>query len=263
MQPGGTSGQLLGVDTVREFNVLRDSYGAEYGKRPGAQVIIVTQSGTNQWHGSAYEFLRNNALDSRNFFDVAGAPGFQRNQFGASLGGPIQKDKTFVFANYEGFRQNLHQTSVTFVPDALARSGLLPGGAFGSACAAPQQAACAIVAQEMVTNLWPVANGQIQYLPGMVDSGISTGFYSPLQKIREDFGSARADHVFSERDSLSVNYTIDDGHDVTAHRGRSVQHRHRQPARTGAESRRNAHFFAYSAEHGALRLLPRGLFLPR
>ena len=67
MQPGGTSGQLLGVDAVREFNILRDTYGAEYGKRPGAQVSIVTQSGTNQWHGSAYEFLRNNDLDAPKF----------------------------------------------------------------------------------------------------------------------------------------------------------------------------------------------------
>ncbi len=93
MQPGGTSQQLLGVDAVREFNVLRDSYGAEYGKRPGAQVLIVTQSGTNQLHGSLYEFLRNNAFDARNFFDRRSAPGFQRNQFGGALGGPIQKEQ--------------------------------------------------------------------------------------------------------------------------------------------------------------------------
>src|SRR5207244_9965568 len=69
MQPGGTSGMLLGVDAVREFNVLRDSYGAEFGKRPGGQVVIVTQSGANQWHGSVFEFLRNNAFDAPNFFD--------------------------------------------------------------------------------------------------------------------------------------------------------------------------------------------------
>ncbi|MGH9707797.1 MAG: carboxypeptidase-like regulatory domain-containing protein, partial [Candidatus Acidiferrales bacterium] len=74
MQPGGTSGELLGVEAVREFNVLRDSYGAEYGKRPGAQVIIATQSGTNHWHGSAYDFVRNNALDAPNFFDQGSAP---------------------------------------------------------------------------------------------------------------------------------------------------------------------------------------------
>ena len=116
MQPGGASQNLLGVDAVREFNVLRDSYGAEYGKRPGAQVTIVTQSGTNQWHGSVYEFLRNNALDAPNYFDLGSAPPFQRNQFGAAVGGPIQKDKTFFFANFEGFIQNLHQTSVPLCP---------------------------------------------------------------------------------------------------------------------------------------------------
>ncbi len=91
MQPGGASQQLLGVDAVREFNVLRDSYSAEYGKRPGAQVLIVTQSGANQLHGSLFEFLRNNAFDARNFFDGASVPGFERNQFGASLGGPIKE----------------------------------------------------------------------------------------------------------------------------------------------------------------------------
>jgi len=126
MQPGGTSGMLLGVDAVREFNVLRDSYGAEFGKRPGGQVVIVTQSGTNQWHGTAFEFLRNNALDAPNFFDQEDAPPFRRNQFGASMGGPVQKDKTFVFGNYEGFRQSLRQTSAAFVPDLISRANAAP-----------------------------------------------------------------------------------------------------------------------------------------
>src|SRR5271170_6800523 len=84
MQPGGPSQQLLGVDAVREFNVLRDSYDAEYGKKPGGQVVIVTQSGANNWHGSVYEFLRNNIFDARNFFDSgSSAPPFKRNDFGA------------------------------------------------------------------------------------------------------------------------------------------------------------------------------------
>src|SRR6516162_3426247 len=113
MTPGGPSGQLLGVDAVREFNVQRDSYGAEFGKHPGGQVIIATQSGTNNWHGSVYEFVRNNALDTANYFDAPGGPPpFQRNQFGASSGGAIRKDQTFLFANYEGFRQDLNQTSL-------------------------------------------------------------------------------------------------------------------------------------------------------
>ena len=128
MQPGGSSQELLGVDAVREFNVLRDSYGAEYGKRPGGQVTIVTQSGTNQLHGSVYEFLRNNALDAREFFDQGGTKPFHRNQFGGAVGGPIRRDKTFFFANYEGLRQNRTQTlSRTLLSDA-ARQGVLPGG---------------------------------------------------------------------------------------------------------------------------------------
>ncbi|PYU35193.1 MAG: TonB-dependent receptor, partial [Acidobacteria bacterium] len=101
MQPGGTSQQLLGIDAVREFNVLRDTYGAHFGKHPGAQVIIITQFGTNAWHGSIFEFLRNNALDARNFFDAGSAPPFRRNQFGGSAGGPLRKNKSFLFVNYE------------------------------------------------------------------------------------------------------------------------------------------------------------------
>ncbi|MGH9714983.1 MAG: carboxypeptidase regulatory-like domain-containing protein [Candidatus Acidiferrales bacterium] len=194
MQPGGASGLLLGVEAVREFNVLRDSYGAEFGKRPGGQVIIATQSGTNQWHGSVYEFLRNNALDARNFFDQGSAPNFQRNQFGVAMGAPIQRDKTFLFANYEGFRQNLHQTSVAFVPSLATRAGAVPS-------------------VQPLLNLWPTPPASATDFNG---SGISPFFSSPLQKIREDFGTVRLDHIFSQKDSLSTIYTIDDGGDVTA-----------------------------------------------
>jgi hypothetical protein len=192
MQPGGPSENLMGVEAVREFNVLRDSYGAEYGKRPGAQVTIVTQSGTNQVHGSVYEFLRNNALDAPNYFDVGSAPPFQRNQFGAALGGPLQKDKTFLFANFEGFIQNLHQTSVAFVPDLASRAKAVPS-------------------VQPLLNLWPT--------PSPTDpdfSGIAQVSSSPLQIIREYFGTARFDHNFSANDTFSAVYTIDDGGDVTA-----------------------------------------------
>jgi Carboxypeptidase regulatory-like domain len=221
MQPGSTSGELLGVDAVREFNVLRDSYGAEYGKRPGAQVSIVTQSGTNQWHGSAFEFLRNNDLDSRNFFDFnpkdpslpGGPPLFQRSQFGAAAGGPIQTDKTFFFANYEGLRQNLHQTSETFVPAADARAGTFVS--LGSACAAALQVACASEVRQLL-NLWPEANGPELTLLGGALSGIAELVSSPFQRIGEDFGTTRVDHFFSQTDSIAAVYTIDDGRDLTA-----------------------------------------------
>src|SRR6202045_175897 len=192
MQPGGTSGMLLGVDAVREFNVQRDSYGAEFGKHPGGQVVILTQSGSNEWHGTAFEFLRNNALDAPNFFDQGDAPPFQRNQFGGSMGGSLQRDKTFLFANYEGFRQHLHQTSATFVPDAASR-------------------AAAVASVKPLLNLWPTPPA------GAPDfSGIAEVFGSPLQTVREDFGTVRADQAFSSRDTFSGIYTIDDGDDFTA-----------------------------------------------
>ena len=191
MQPGGPSSNLIGVEAVREFNVLRDSYGAEYGKRPGAQVTIVTQSGSNQLHGSVYEFLRNNALDAPNYFDQGSAPPFQRNQFGGAIGGPIQKDKTFFFANFEGFIQNLHQTSVAFVPDLASRAKAVPS-------------------VKPLLNLWPTPT------PSDPDfSGIAQVSSSPLQTIREYFGTARFDHTFSANDTFSAVYTIDDGGDVT------------------------------------------------
>ena len=120
--PGGTSGQLLGVDAVREFNVVSDTYGANYGKRTGAQISIITASGGNKVHGSVYEFLRNSALDARNYFDQAKIPEFQRNDFGAALGGPLRRDKLFGFGNYEGYRQNLGLSAVSFVPDNASRA---------------------------------------------------------------------------------------------------------------------------------------------
>src|SRR5205085_48962 len=124
--PGGVSGNLLGIDAVREFNVQSDTYSAEYGKRAGAQVTVVTQSGANQFHGSVFEFLRNSALDARNFFDQGTIPPFQRNQFGAAAGGPLRKDRLFFFGNYEGFRQHLGLSNVGVVPDQQARQGFLP-----------------------------------------------------------------------------------------------------------------------------------------
>jgi len=214
MQPGGTSQQLLGVDAVREFNVLRDSYDAEYGKRPGAQVLVVTQAGTNQLHGTLYEFLRNNAFDAPNYFDKGSAPPFQRNQFGGSLGGPIQKDRTFLFGNYEGFRQHLHQTGVDLVPDTNARNGMLP-----CKLVTPAPNPCPAsglvnvgVAPSVVPLLavWPLQS------PNAPDfGGIAEAFNNPLQTIRDDFGTTRLDDVFSQKDTLGAVYTVDDSADVT------------------------------------------------
>ena len=189
--PGGVSGQLLGVDAVREFSVVKDTYGAEYGKRPGAQVNIVTASGTNEFHGNVYEFLRNSALDARNFFDPGNIPAFRRNVFGGSLGGPIRKNKTFFFGNYEGFRQNLGLSDLTLVPDAASRVS-------------------AVASIKPLLALWPVANGPELSTSTGAPSGIAEAFSNPLQRIREDFGTVRLDQTFTDKDSSVGVYTADD-----------------------------------------------------
>jgi hypothetical protein len=196
--PGGTSGQLLGVEAVREFNVVTDTYGAEYGKRPGGQVSIVTASGSNQFHGSVYDFLRNSAFDARNFFDQGSIPRFQRDQFGAAAGGPIRKDKLFLFGNYEGFRQNLGVSDVTLVPNDAARAGYLPGagGVQTYVGVAPGVAP--------LLSLWPRQNG-----PDL-GGGIAEAFSHPLQTIREDFGTTRFDYNLANQDTLFAVYTVDD-----------------------------------------------------
>ena len=183
--PGGASGQLLGVDAIREFELVKDTYGAAYGKRSGAQVSIVTTSGTNDLHGSAYEFLRNSALDARNFFDHGPVAPFRRNVFGGSLGGPLKKNKTFLFGNYEGFRQRLGLSNVTLVPDNASRASAVPS-------------------VQPLLQLWPVANGP------ELGGGIAVAYNNPKQAIREDFGTTRLDQTFSDKDSLAAVYTIDD-----------------------------------------------------
>jgi hypothetical protein len=196
--PGGTSGELLGVDAVREFNVVTDTYGASYGKRDGAQVSIVTTSGTNQFHGSAFEFLRNSALDARNYFDAGAIPEFQRNQFGGSLGGPIKRDKLFLFGNYEGFRQAWGLSAVTLVPDNQARLGYLPNSSGTEQYVGVNSAVAPLLA------LWPVQNGP------ELGGGIAEAFSHPPQHIREDFGTTRLDDNIGSRDLLFAVYTIDD-----------------------------------------------------
>ncbi len=189
--PGGTSGQLLGVDAVREFNVVSDTYGANYGKRAGAQISIITASGGNKVHGSAYEFLRNSALDARNYFDQSGIPEFQRNDFGAALGGALRHDKVFGFGNYEGYRQNLGISAVSFVPDDTSR-------------------AAAVASVKPLLALWPVANGPELLNKNGTPSGIAEAFANPLQHVREDFGTTRIDANLSQNDLLFGVYTVDD-----------------------------------------------------
>ncbi len=202
--PQGISGFLLGVDAVREFNVLGHTYGAEYGKRAGAQVTIVTTSGTNQWHGSGFEFLRNSALDTRNFFDDVKGP-FQRNQFGGAMGGPIARDKMFFFGNYEGFRERLGVTQNGYVPSRQVRQGLWPN-------AAGQYAPAPNLEPRMLPffRYWPEPNGPEQFLNGL-PTGTARYTANPKRSVQEDFGLGRFDYYISTKDSVNGNFTADKG----------------------------------------------------
>jgi hypothetical protein len=206
--PGGVSGQLLGIDGVREINVLTDTYGAQYGKRAGAQVSIVTQSGTNIPHGTLFEFIRNSALDARNFFDQGSVPPFRRNQFGGALGGPIVKNKIFGFANYEGYRQSLALTSVSVVPDSQTRLGSLPSATTGIYA----KVANLNLGMLPFMVLWPNANGPELTTAAGLPTGTAYSYNTPKQLIHEDFVTSRVDYAISDRDTLSIYYTIDNGH---------------------------------------------------
>src|SRR5881396_817166 len=209
--PEGASRQLLGVEAIREFNVLTATYSAEYGKRAGGQINVVTTSGTNQVHGSAFEYLRNSVLDARNFFDqTIGAPPFKRNQFGGSLGGPIKKDKMFLFGTYEGYQERLSRSSASVVPGTFARQGLLwPGNALG-----PNNSDLPVGSPvpglkpamlKYANAFWPAPS-----TPDRSD-GSSISYSNPPQKIGESFGLARYDYVVSSKDTLYANLTVDNG----------------------------------------------------
>src|SRR6266853_1409349 len=216
--PGSVLGGNLGVDAIQEFSVLTSNYSAEYGKTSGGVVNATTRSGTNSFHGSAYEFLRNSALDAANFFENAGgiqkAP-FKRNQFGGAIGGPIVKNHTFFFADFEGIRQSKGIASHNFVPSLAARSGLMcsnPAGADPQNPCVPTQLAPGPntdangvdLAAKQYFPLYPVPNGAIQ---GNGDSALFT--FSGQQVINENFVTTRVDHKFSDKDSLFGTYLFD------------------------------------------------------
>jgi hypothetical protein len=197
--PGSITGAVLGVDAVQEFSVITSNAGAEYGRTSGGAVNAASRSGTNSFHGSAYEFLRNSALDARNFFDGPTIPSFKRNQFGGSAGGPIFKDHTFFFADYEGLRQGLDTTNTITVPSANARTGDLTGGAVTVDPLVAPFLACS-----PTSCLFPLPNGAVNG---------DTGIYSFVGKqiTGEDFVTTRIDHKLSYSDSLFGTYLFDRG----------------------------------------------------
>jgi hypothetical protein len=219
--PGSVLGGNLGTDAVAEFSVLTTNYSAEYGRTSGGVISAVTKSGSNQFHGSAYEFLRNSALDARNFFDPATVPPFRRNQYGGSAGGPIQKDKTFIFGDYEGVSQGLGTTSLQNVPTQDARNGKL----FYDPTAVDQNNnligppdGCVRIGstnQCQLTvnpNIQSFLNSNLIPLPNQpVPLGSNAGQFgfAAFQITHENFFTIRADHTFSEKDRIFTTYLFD------------------------------------------------------
>lgn len=191
--PGSVLGGNLGVDAIQEFSVLTSNYSAEYGKTSGGVVNAITRSGTNQLHGSAYEFLRNSALDARRFFDGATVPPFKRNQFGGALGGPIKKDQTFIFGDYEGIRQALGTTQVNTVLSPAARAGNFAAGSVR-----PDPATQKLLALEPLPNAGLIGKG---------DVGIYK--FAGQQIVNEDYFTIRVDQNISAKDKLFGTYSFD------------------------------------------------------
>jgi len=191
--PGSLLGGNLGTDAVGEFTVLTTNYSAEYGRTSGGVISAITKSGTNQFHGSVYEFLRNDSLDAANFIDdISGNPKapLRKNQFGGSAGGPIQKDKTFIFGDYEGVRLDQVLTGIATVPTAADI-------ATAEAAIAPTIADPAALLY--LKTFWPASSTGSFAFPGNTITS-------------ENFVIFRADHIFSDKDRIFGTYLFDNSH---------------------------------------------------
>jgi hypothetical protein len=204
----GITGDTLGVDGIREYRVITNSFSADYGMTMGSQVVIVSKGGTNSFHGDVFEYLRNSALDARNFFDYKSAatgpnfrlPPYKRNQFGGSAGGPIKKDKTFVYGVYEAVRQRLGLTSVDNVMGA---------GCHGLAGATITNTACPQLGTVSSVTISPVTAPFLAQIP-LPNLGTTQFTFPFSQSTRDDYGQIRVDQNFASSDSMFARYTLDD-----------------------------------------------------
>jgi Carboxypeptidase regulatory-like domain/TonB-dependent Receptor Plug Domain/TonB dependent receptor len=187
--PGSVLGGNLGVDAIQEFSVLTSNYSAEYGKTSGGVVNAITRSGTNAFHGSGYEFIRNSAFDAANYFENAGgipkAP-FKRNQFGGTIGGPIVKNRTFFFADYEGIRQSKGITNRNIVPSQSSRDSVTDPAVL------------------KYLALYPLPHSTCP-----ASATVCQFTYSAQQVVTENFLTTRIDHKISDKDSLFGTYVYD------------------------------------------------------
>jgi hypothetical protein len=231
---------LPSIDAIQEFKVLTFNYSAQYGTRAGPTVLVTTKSGSNRLHGSVFEFLRNTSLDARSYFATEREK-FNQNQFGASLGGPIKKDKTFFFVDYQGKRLRQGKTFFGQVPTAAMRNGDFSEPFAGIAqlynpystrtagtnvvrdrfmcdgTGAPlpvtnglQTAGtpCNVIPQSLIN---PIAQQMINLYPAPNVSGTLVGDFisSPVHKLDENEFDVRIDHSFSTKDTLFARFSYD------------------------------------------------------
>jgi carboxypeptidase family protein/TonB-dependent receptor-like protein len=210
---GSAAGTVLGVETIREFRVEANSYGAEFGRNSGGQINAVSKSGTNEWHGSAYEFHRNDNFDARNFFDPQKRPEFKRNQFGGAFGGPIRANRLFFFFGYESLRENLGRTIRTIVPDLDARQGVV------TRCGVTIQAGQECPAASIIRTTVGVNAAVRPYLdeyplpnvgPANVVGNLAAHSFGFAQQVRQHFLQGRVDYNRSDRAQFFARYTFDD-----------------------------------------------------
>jgi hypothetical protein len=210
------------VEGIQEFKVLTNNAGAEYGRTIGAVIVVTSKSGSNQFRGALFEFLRNERLDARNFFARRDAPKppFKLNQYGASLGGPILKSRTFFFANYEGYREVFGDTQVVSVPVAQMRTGdfrsLVPNGIFDPLTTAANPAGGAAIRQRFPNDMIPanrfdrIGSGLVNMWPLPQRAGVANNWVAnPIKRSDVHRGDARLDHTLSTRDTLFFRYSAD------------------------------------------------------
>ena len=190
---GSAAGTSLGTETIREFRVESNAYSAEFGRNSGGQINVLTKSGANTIDGSLFTFHRNDALDARNYFDTGEQGDFHRNQFGATIGGPISRDRAFFFLGYEALIERLGRTVSTIVPDDNARTGLLPSG---------QVTVSPAVAPYLAE--YPRANGP------SLGQGLAAFSFPFDQRVDEHFAQGRIDYTFGPGHQFFARYTLDD-----------------------------------------------------
>ena len=199
---GGTN-SLVSVDAMQEFRIQTSTFAPEFGRTPGGQISIVTRSGTNQFHGTVFDYLRNDLFDANNWFNTSVTPALpkaqeRQNDFGGTLSGPILKDRTFFFFSYEGLRLRLPQTALTFVPDVTARTNAVP-------------------AMQPYLNAFPVPNGPDNTATGVAQFNASFSNPATLNAY-----SLRIDHKLTDKLALFGRYNYSPSEIVQRGNGSSL-----------------------------------------